>query len=586
MREKLQSFSGFDVAEGNRDNRDFFLRPPLDHSTAASMAVPRTCIRPFTSIWRRAWSTRRRQSVVDVRVRAYWVSASRQQEAAPSTSTIQPPPQSVNASDSDASKATFRDVRLDRFSPDLVEDPAYFPDGIEPNAEAAQAVVRRVDAKVSAVKRLNPTYETRIPLEVDGETHVFDAVWLRDCCTCPHCVDPSTKQKLFQTSDIPENIAGLAQQRKDRTYIKFTWQNDLPGYKPIHATNIWAYKLRSAIAGERPTELDAHTDSSRVLWNRDRMTAHNKSISYESYMGSNAALYDALKQLHTHGLVFLNGVPSDENSVVSIALRIGSLRDSFYGRTWNVRSVPNAKNIAYTHQFLGLHMDLLYMVDPPFLQFLHSLKADSPGGESMFADSFHAAEKLRQTSPQAFDALATFPVSYHYKNDGQHYKYTRPTIELAPPAPGAPADAPRAIARTNWSPPFQARFPPQYGLGEDAMKLRAYRQAASQFAKLVEDERNMFEYRLSAGECVIFDNRRVLHARREFDASKGERWLKGAYLDEDVFKSRLRVLGARHDEEGRARKLMERRRVQEVAIVRHHPVGDAKQASELEQKTT
>jgi hypothetical protein len=47
---------------------------------------------------------------------------------------------------------------------------------------------------------------------------------------------------------------------------------------------------------------------------------------------------------------------------------------------------------------------------------------------------------------------------------------------------------------------------------------------------------------MNEGDCVIFDNRRVLHARRAFDASKGERWLKGAYVDGDVFFSRVRVL--------------------------------------------
>lgn len=60
-------------------------------------------------------------------------------------------------------------------------------------------------------------------------------------------------------------------------------------------------------------------------------------------------------------------------------------------------------------------------------------------------------------------------------------------------------------------------------------------------------QENVFEYRLEEGECVVFDNRRVLHARRAFDASQGERWLKGAYVDDDVFFSRLRVLQERFE---------------------------------------
>ena len=72
--------------------------------------------------------------------------------------------------------------------------------------------------------------------------------------------------------------------------------------------------------------------------------------------------------------------------------------------------------------------------------------------------------------------------------------------------------------------------------------FRAWIKAAKHFQELLESQKNLFEYKLREGDCVIFDNRRVLHARRAFDASEGERWLKGAYVDDDVFFSRLRVL--------------------------------------------
>jgi len=57
--------------------------------------------------------------------------------------------------------------------------------------------------------------------------------------------------------------------------------------------------------------------------------------------------------------LFLRNVPDSEKSVEEIAGRIGTLKDTFYGRTWDVKSKPKAKNIAYTQSFLGLHMDLL-----------------------------------------------------------------------------------------------------------------------------------------------------------------------------------------------------------------------------------
>ena len=41
---------------------------------------------------------------------------------------------------------------------------------------------------------------------------------------------------------------------------------------------------------------------------------------------------------------------------------------------------------------------------------------------------------------------------------------------------------------------------------------------------------------------MVFQNRRVLHARRGFDAESGDRWLKGAYVGGDAYRSKLRVL--------------------------------------------
>ena len=63
---------------------------------------------------------------------------------------------------------------------------------------------------------------------------------------------------------------------------------------------------------------------------------------------------------------------------------------------------------------------------------------------------------------------------------------------------------------------------------------------------VLRDYQNQFPLKLKESEVVIFNNRRVVHARKEFDAASGERWLKGTYVDGDVFKSRLRVLAEKY----------------------------------------
>lgn len=385
---------------------------------------------------------------------------------------------------------------------------------------------------------------SQVAVTIDDSPREFNAVFLRDSCTCPRCVDPHSRQKLFQTCDIPPHIEATPRIVEDAAHgrvLELEWHSDIEGYGSDHRTRHSLDWLRRALNTEVDLRGGVRHDD-RVLWDRDTITANNKWVDCSDWMKADDVLFDSLTHLNRYGLLFLRNVPESEQSVVDIASRIGTLKDTFYGRTWDVRSKPKAENIAYTPQFLGLHMDLLYTSNPPHLQLLHSLRARTPGGESFFSDSFHAAKKLHDASQTHFKTLCNFPVTYHYHHPTHHYHYTRPTIELYPyPKYSEPTNL--ALHRVNWSPPFQGPFEARIGTSSPA--LRNYLAASHAYEKLLSADENLFEYRLNEGECVIFDNRRVLHARRAFDATKGERWLKGAYVDDDVFFSKLRVLEER-----------------------------------------
>lgn len=64
---------------------------------------------------------------------------------------------------------------------------------------------------------------------------------------------------------------------------------------------------------------------------------------YEKYISDEAVVYDVVKQLKTHGLAFITGCPGVEASVAEVGERIGPVRDTFYGRTWDGRSKPLSK---------------------------------------------------------------------------------------------------------------------------------------------------------------------------------------------------------------------------------------------------
>ncbi|KAG4441157.1 hypothetical protein IFR05_003378 [Cadophora sp. M221] len=365
----------------------------------------------------------------------------------------------------------------------------------------------------------------------------FHPVFLRDSCTCPKCVDPSSTQKQFQTTDIPATIRANSVKVQENGDVTVTWENDIPAFGPDHISKFPAkfFDITSNV-GRKLKDRSSNFAQSR-LWNKRRISEELQFVNFDDYMTDDKQLYRALKNLNVYGLLLLRNVPESEASVAQIAGRIGTIRDTFYGRTWDVKSVPKAKNVAYTHQFLGLHMDLQYMSDPPGFQFLHCLKNTCKGGDSLFSDSFRAANRLSEMDGEI---LSTKNLAYHYRNAGEHYYYERPVIEYTGYHVKTAFGNKPGIKFINYSPPFQAPFPvtkPNQGLIFPKL-ARALRN----FAENVESPHSLYEYRLKEGECVMFNNRRVLHGRREFEPGNGERWLKGTYIDTDVFNSKWRTL--------------------------------------------
>lgn len=212
----------------------------------------------------------------------------------------------------------------------------------------------------------DPSRDIIVPL--NGVETKLSYAFLRDSCLCPKCKDPSTQQKLFQTSDIPADITGtLVEDTSDsKEAVSIKWTNDVPGYDADHITRLPIATLKKRFSGMYVDPM-----SRRKAWDKATIEkTESKWVQYRDYMDSDEALYKALKHLNQFGLLFLKGVPDDEKAIEGVVGRIGIIKNTFYGKTWDVKSVPNAKNIAYTHQFLGLHMDLLYvsLSLPPFLE--------------------------------------------------------------------------------------------------------------------------------------------------------------------------------------------------------------------------
>lgn len=387
--------------------------------------------------------------------------------------------------------------------------------------------------------KLKSINDTHAILIINGKEYKYDWIFLRDSCQCHQCIDRSTKQKLHCTTDVPLNIYPKQEGLKilNGNALEIIWNQSLLNEKntDLHRStysNSWlqTYSTAERIARSR------YNDRPIVHWNRNDLQNVNLRVECDDYLHSDETFYTVLKHLNDYGLVFIDNVQG-EFAIEHLVERIGDIRHTFYGKTWDVRNAQEAINVAYTAQPLGPHMDLLYFEAPPGLQFLHSLANNVRGGESYYIDSFRAAEIIRQNDPEAFQLLCSYPVTFHYRNANRHYHFTRSTIVLDR------FSSDNSIDHINYAPPFQAPFESDTSKPE----FRKFIRALQYFRDLIEDPNNQYELILEKGQCVIFHNRRVLHARREFDPTGGNRWLKGSYTDIDNFKDRLRVFREKFD---------------------------------------
>ena len=205
----------------------------------------------------------------------------------------------------------------------------------------------RLDTRPQSTRpRMGNIHPKRLTVFLGGQPVQFDHIFLRDACSCSLCVDPSTGQKLFQTTDIPTVVSARTSLMTPEGNLKIEWEHDVPGYPETHLSEFTEDFLQTR-SSLRETVRSRYNDQRTVLWDRQTLRADTQWRTYDEYMTSDKILYETLKHLVRYGIVFIKDVPDSEESVEKLGTRIGSLMDTFYGRTWDVRSKPDAKNIAY-----------------------------------------------------------------------------------------------------------------------------------------------------------------------------------------------------------------------------------------------
>lgn len=356
----------------------------------------------------------------------------------------------------------------------------------------------------------------------DGRQSTFHYLWLRDNCPSPATRHPSG-QRLLETTDIPDDVrpASVALANDGGLTIAWTGEDHVSHFTPAWLQAHDYSRQSNPQAGAAPILWDATLDQANV------------THDYAAVQQDRAALCQWLTAVRDYGFAILRNVPPRPGMVTEVVSLFGYVRETNYGRLFDVKSVANPSNLAYTGLALSAHTDNPYRDPVPTVQLLHCLQSEVEGGDSIVVDGFHLIEQIRCESPEDFRLLATQPLRFHFRDAETDLWAETPLILL---------DAHDNVCRIS----FNNRSVQPFNFAPEVMEeyYRAYRA----FGRGLHDPANQVVFKLEPGDLFIVDNRRVLHGRTGY-ASSGTRHLQGCYADMDSLLSRLRVLAQENNGE-------------------------------------
>jgi gamma-butyrobetaine dioxygenase len=353
----------------------------------------------------------------------------------------------------------------------------------------------------SAPERLNIEWQ-------DGTSSEYASLWLRDNVRGDR--DPHSGQRLVDVADLPAEPR-IKSAAAHNGAVKLEWEAES---SPASFELQWLLAHASNRPGRRLAFGPKHwLEGHRLNAARDFAWASCAEL------GGNPPLRACwLMRLVQDGIAFLRDVPANEAGILEAASRMGRVSETNYGLVYDVRSVPQPENLAYSDLGLGLHTDNPYREPVPGFQVLHALVASPDGGESLFADGFAMAEHMRAVFPNDFDVLTRTAVPFLYRSKDAELYAERPLIQLA--CSGEVS----AVHYNN-----RSIAPLRLAARDVGPFYSAYRR----LAELLRDARFHLQLHLGDGHIVVFDNQRILHGRTAFSSAKHPRHLRGCYLTRD-----------------------------------------------------
>src|SRR5689334_10775952 len=200
-------------------------------------------------------------------------------------------------------------------------------------------------------------------------------------------------------------------------------------------TRSWLAANAPGHDGDERAVGDERTEDAKELWlaaDLDPAAGRFPVALWPRYLERPAERIRALEAVLRLGFVLLRGVPAEPGLVLAVAASFGFVRETNYGRLFDVRVEPAPGNLAFTSRAIRPHTDNPYRDPVPTVQLLHCLRAAGQGGDTGLVDGFAAAADFRAADPESFGTLARTPVSFGYVDKETELRASLPLIQLSP----------------------------------------------------------------------------------------------------------------------------------------------------------
>ncbi len=358
--------------------------------------------------------------------------------------------------------------------------------------------------------------EHGLEVALPGGPAYFNYHWLRD--NCPTSFDCQTRERVFDIfsldSEPQPEVAAIVGDA-----LEIVWRQG--GHKSSYDLR---WLARYCEGKRRPDPADLP----RRAWRSDHYSAVPR-FSQPRLIADKKAVAGWIEALLVEGLAIVTEMPDSDEGLTQLVRLIGQVRPTFFGEYFDVRTHINPTNLAYTAKALELHTDTPAEDFAPGVQFLHCRANTVEGGQSLFADGVAVANDFRREFPDDFKLLVETDIPFCCEHDDFDVRARQRVIEL---------DQHGEVSGLTMSQHLADVFDlPQY-------LMDSYYPAFCRFGRMLQSEKYQMRFRMNAGECLVFDNHRIVHGRAAYSATSGDRRLRGCYADRGEMRSTYRALMA------------------------------------------